>query len=328
MRFKKLSFLMGSVLLTAAMPSQSKGWQFLENNLKDLPKISAPSPIFQKIPAMDALKALLLPYGITVVRDFETLRADEYLTLVTSGSSTGILSEQVVKILNRAGLTGVFRAEVARLYIKPSRLEPLVDLASAKTGNLTDVRLTGLESKESKETPNESTESGVSIEQQSAKKDGSVGSSGVGNQESTVTDKKLQVPEFFEIDLNKKKKDQNEPESAATKVPQQTREGGSEPVEQERPAATPKQGNVWNLLGSGEKLRTALERWAIASDWRISWEVEDQDFVIEQPAVIEGTFIGAVGKVMDGLKETNLPLKAIAYEGNRVLRVLPANGDK
>lgn len=98
-----------------------------------------------------------------------------------------------------------------------------------------------------------------------------------------------------------------------------------------KPAPKPKP--EWEMTPQDGTLKVVLTKWARMAGWQVSWEVLDNnghaaDYPIQMYAKIDGSFEQAVSKVMDSLSNTDTPAKAIFYNGNRVLRVVAASGNK
>lgn len=77
----------------------------------------------------------------------------------------------------------------------------------------------------------------------------------------------------------------------------------------------------WSVKTADRTVRGALARWAREAGWQLAWEV-NVDFPILLEAAFTGSFENAVQSVMLSLSETDNPVKAIAYDDNRVIRVV------
>ncbi|MFL9874773.1 toxin co-regulated pilus biosynthesis Q family protein [Paraburkholderia megapolitana] len=92
------------------------------------------------------------------------------------------------------------------------------------------------------------------------------------------------------------------------------------------PASMPAQNTadtglmVWDLRPSDGSVRNALARWAREAGWQFIWAVPT-DFSIDAAATIQGTFEQALNSVVDALSHSEVPIQAILYKGNHVLRV-------
>lgn len=77
---------------------------------------------------------------------------------------------------------------------------------------------------------------------------------------------------------------------------------------------------VWDLRQSDGSVRNALARWAREAGWQFIWAVPT-DFSIDAAATIQGTFEQALNSVVEALSHSEVPIQAILYKGNHVLRV-------
>ncbi len=81
---------------------------------------------------------------------------------------------------------------------------------------------------------------------------------------------------------------------------------------------------VWKLTHADGTIKAALARWAKKADWQVSWEMPDgEDFRFDQTAAYRGSFEAAVRHLAISLKSSQMPIKAIFYQGNRVVRIVP-----
>jgi hypothetical protein len=85
------------------------------------------------------------------------------------------------------------------------------------------------------------------------------------------------------------------------------------------PALTPSQ--VWSTTPADKTLQNALARWSAAAGWQLFWELP-QDYSIEATASINGSFEDAITVVTHSLQSGDVPVTAIFFEGNRVLRIV------
>lgn len=83
---------------------------------------------------------------------------------------------------------------------------------------------------------------------------------------------------------------------------------------------------VWEISPADRTLKNTLARWAAADGWQLVWELQ-VDYPVETRATIEGSLDEAVGIVARTLDDSGVPIQAIFYAGNRVLRVI-AKGSK
>ena len=85
---------------------------------------------------------------------------------------------------------------------------------------------------------------------------------------------------------------------------------------------TPTPVNRWELSERDRTLKLVIERWAQDAGWRAFWEL-DVDYPIAATASIDGSFEEAVSAVVRSMDHADVPLKAIFYRGNQVLRMVP-----
>ena len=78
---------------------------------------------------------------------------------------------------------------------------------------------------------------------------------------------------------------------------------------------------VWSTTPGDRTLQNALSRWAIAAGWQLFWELP-QDYSVEAAASINGSFEDAITAVTNSLQQNDVPVSAIFFEGNRVLRIV------
>ncbi len=77
---------------------------------------------------------------------------------------------------------------------------------------------------------------------------------------------------------------------------------------------------VWDLRQSDGSVRNALARWSKEAGWQFIWAVPT-DFSIDASATIHGTFEQALHSVVDALSHSEVPIQALMYKGNHVLRI-------
>lgn len=78
---------------------------------------------------------------------------------------------------------------------------------------------------------------------------------------------------------------------------------------------------VWSTTPADKTLQNALARWSIAAGWQLFWELP-QDYSVEAAASINGSFEDAITAVTNSLQQNDVPVSAIFFEGNRVLRIV------
>lgn len=78
---------------------------------------------------------------------------------------------------------------------------------------------------------------------------------------------------------------------------------------------------TWELAPTDKTLKTALARWSRTAGWQLVWELP-VDYEVDARTAVQGTFQEAVGAVARSMESAEVPMKAIFYAGNRVLRVV------
>lgn len=90
----------------------------------------------------------------------------------------------------------------------------------------------------------------------------------------------------------------------------------AEPVVPAPPAAP-----VWEIMVSDKTLNAALQRWAAAAGWQLLWELP-VDYAVEARTTVPGNFDEAVNTVVKSMESAEIPMKAVFYQGNKVLRIM------
>jgi len=90
-----------------------------------------------------------------------------------------------------------------------------------------------------------------------------------------------------------------------------------------RPTAAPElvPATVWQLDERDRTLKTAVQRWSATSGWQLRWEV-GVDYPIGANASVPGSFEDAVASVIHNMDDADVPMRAIFYRGNKVLRIV------
>jgi hypothetical protein len=88
-------------------------------------------------------------------------------------------------------------------------------------------------------------------------------------------------------------------------------------AEAPRAAAEPS----WDVTPADKTLKAALTRWAEAAGWQLVWELPI-DYAVSARTEIKGSFTAAAEAIAAGMATADTPMKAIFYEGNRVLRIV------
>lgn len=93
------------------------------------------------------------------------------------------------------------------------------------------------------------------------------------------------------------------------------------------PLARPASQSVameWEITPADHTLNAAISRWATAAGWQLVWELPI-DYTIETRSAISGSFEEAVETIAKSMTSAEMPIKAIFYAQNKVLRIV-ANG--
>ncbi|MFC3374915.1 toxin co-regulated pilus biosynthesis Q family protein [Rugamonas sp. CCM 8940] len=78
----------------------------------------------------------------------------------------------------------------------------------------------------------------------------------------------------------------------------------------------------WEIVPTDRTLNAALARWAAQAGWQLVWELP-VDYAVDARTKVSGSFQDAVAMVAKGMEGAEIPLKAIFYAGNKVLRIVP-----
>jgi|GEM_PF-1768996 len=92
------------------------------------------------------------------------------------------------------------------------------------------------------------------------------------------------------------------------------------------PAEAPKLATSWEIIPADKTLNTSLARWAAAAGWQLVWELP-VDYAVEARTSVPGTFEQAVEIVAKSMETAEIPMKAIFYKGNKVLRIVAKGGE-
>lgn len=77
----------------------------------------------------------------------------------------------------------------------------------------------------------------------------------------------------------------------------------------------------WDVVPADKTLNAALARWAAVAGWQLLWELP-VDYAVSVRTEIHGSFEEAIVLVAKAMETAEIPMKAIFYEGNRVLRIV------
>lgn len=80
----------------------------------------------------------------------------------------------------------------------------------------------------------------------------------------------------------------------------------------------------WEVRVQDATLRRSLENWSMKAGWQPYWDLT-VDFPVELNAKLCGTFENAVEQVLTSLAQSDAPVRAIFYTGNRVVRFVSAS---
>lgn len=78
---------------------------------------------------------------------------------------------------------------------------------------------------------------------------------------------------------------------------------------------------TWEIMVSDKTLNAALQRWAAAAGWQLLWELP-VDYAVEAKTTVPGSFDEAVNTVVKSMETAEIPMKAVFYQGNKVLRIM------
>ncbi|MTV41101.1 hypothetical protein GM676_26420 [Duganella radicis] len=91
------------------------------------------------------------------------------------------------------------------------------------------------------------------------------------------------------------------------------------PVAAVQPVAPP--APTWEVMPADKTLNVTLARWAAAAGWQLVWELP-VDYAVSMRTELRGSFVEAVGMVAKSMDTAEVPMKAIFYDGNHVLRIV------
>jgi hypothetical protein len=78
---------------------------------------------------------------------------------------------------------------------------------------------------------------------------------------------------------------------------------------------------TWVVQQSDKTLNGTLQRWAAGAGWQLMWELP-VDYAVAVRTELHGSFADAVGMVVKSMEGADVPMKAIFYDGNKVLRIV------
>lgn len=77
----------------------------------------------------------------------------------------------------------------------------------------------------------------------------------------------------------------------------------------------------WEIVVTDKTLNATLARWAASAGWQLLWELP-VDYAVEARTHVRGTFEEAVSIVASSMETAEIPMKAVFYQGNKVLRIM------
>ncbi len=102
---------------------------------------------------------------------------------------------------------------------------------------------------------------------------------------------------------------------------------GSAAREAPAPAAAPVAADLnpaeqmWEIIVSDKTLNAAMARWAAQAGWQLLWELP-VDYSVDARTTVRGSFEEAVNTVAKSMESAEIPMKAVFYQGNKVLRIM------
>lgn len=79
--------------------------------------------------------------------------------------------------------------------------------------------------------------------------------------------------------------------------------------------------DAWDIVPADKTLNGALARWAGAAGWQLLWELPI-DYAVQVRTTVPGSFEEAVATVVTSMDSAEMPMKAVFYKGNKVLRIM------
>ena len=86
-------------------------------------------------------------------------------------------------------------------------------------------------------------------------------------------------------------------------------------------SSAPSAPQVWEISPADKTLNAAIAKWTSIAGWQLSWELP-VDYAVDVKTTIPGTFEEAVEMVTNSMDTAEIPMKAIFYNGNKVLRIV------
>jgi len=77
----------------------------------------------------------------------------------------------------------------------------------------------------------------------------------------------------------------------------------------------------WKVSDRDKTLRRTLARWAGSAGWQLVWDL-DIDYPIRAGGAVRGSFEQAMQSVLESMRDADVPLQAIFYQKNKVVRIV------
>ena len=87
------------------------------------------------------------------------------------------------------------------------------------------------------------------------------------------------------------------------------------------PKTIPNNNNQkWTMLIGDKTLRNVLSSWSRRAGWQLYWKAKG-DLPIQANWTITGSYESAINSVLKSSQHTDMPLKAVMYDANKVLEI-------
>jgi len=87
------------------------------------------------------------------------------------------------------------------------------------------------------------------------------------------------------------------------------------------PATAAQGARQWDIVVADKTLNVTMARWAAQAGWQLLWELP-VDYAVEAHTQVNGSFEEAVAIVARSMESAEIPMKAVFYQGNKVLRIM------
>jgi len=105
-------------------------------------------------------------------------------------------------------------------------------------------------------------------------------------------------------------------QSTTRLVPQDSRAALMDPIPD--PATLRR---IWLIAPEDKTLQSTISGWCVVAGWQLLWDLP-VDYPIEILASISGTFEEAIETIASTMEKADVPIKAIFFKGNKVLRIV------